>query len=356
MDLVTIVINTVINTAIIAAIRRVTSLKECAMNFQLRFPVFLAMLTAAMLGSQPAVAQEAAYPTRSIRLIVPYLPGGSTDIVSRALADAMQRSMGQPVIVDNRPGASTIIGTEMLAKAEPNGYTIGLIGESLTINPHLETKLPYDSLRDFTPIAQLATVPLVWVMNPSVPARTLRELVAHARSNPGKLSFATLGPGSSHAMALQSIKGLSGTDIIDVPYKGIAPAMNDVIGGQISMMLTGVAAGVNFAREGKMVALAVTSSQRLADYPSIPTVAESGYPGFEWTSWFAIGAPARLPAQITARLNAEIVKALSLPQTIERFKVAGSEITTGTPEQLAALIQTRYEKYGAILHGPKPAK
>jgi len=258
----------------------------------------------ACLFALAAVAQQA-YPTRPIRLIVPYPPGGNTDVVARMVATQMSLRLGQPIVIDNKPGASTLIGTEMLAKAVPDGYTLGLITDSHAINPMFFTKLPYDSEKDFTLVSQLVAVPLVLVVNPSLNVKTVPELIALAKSRPGKLNYASIGDGSAHHLLMEWFNAMAGTRMAHIPYKGVAPALNDLLAGQVDLMFTGTATLAQYTRSGKLVALGVASPKREPSFPDVPTIAEQNLPRYELTTLgFAIAAPAGTPRDIVVRRSA----------------------------------------------------
>lgn len=301
------------------------------------------------------LAAAQAYPTRPIRLIVPYAPGGGADIVMRMLGAKLQESMGQPVTIDNRPGAGEIIGMTLLAQASPDGYTIGQSGSTLALNPMMYTKLPYDTERDFAPVAKLLDVPLVLVVNPSVRANSTRELVHLAKSQPGKLNYGHIGDGSPHRLVMEWLKSVAGVDIVPIAYKGVAPAGAAVISGEIQMILTGLSTGLPQAKAGKMKAIAVTSAKRVAAAPDLPTLAET-YPEIASTPWYAVVAPAGTPADIIARLSGEFAKALNAADVRERFAQLGLVPTPSTPTELAQLIHAEAQLWGRLIKmiGVKP--
>ena len=273
------------------------------------------------------------YPNKPIRLIVPYPAGGNTDVVARLVATQMGQKLGHAIVIDNKPGASTIIGTDMLAKAAPDGYTLGLITDSLAINPMFFPKLPYDSEKDFELVSQLVAVPLVLLANPALNVRTVPELIALARSRPGKLNYASIGDGSAHHLLMEWFCVLAGVQMTHIPYKGVSPALNDLVGGQVDLMFSGTATIVQFTKTGKLVALGVTSSKREAAFPEMPTIGEQNLPRFEVTNLgFAIAAPAGTPRDIIVRLNQEIVAALAQPAIRDRLESMG---TVATPSSLA---------------------
>ena len=295
------------------------------------------LLRAVLLGAGACllalVASAQGYPNKPIRLIVPYPAGGNTDVVARLVATQMGQKLGQAIVIDNKPGASTIIGTEMLARAAPDGYTLGLITDSHAINPMFFPKLPYDSEKDFELVSQLVAVPLVLLANPALNVRTVPELIALARSRPGKLNYASIGDGSAHHLLMEWFSVLAGVQMTHIPYKGVAPALNDLVGGQVDLMFSGTATIAQYTRTGKLVALGVTSSKRESSFPELPTIGEQNLPRFEVTNLgFAIAAPAGTPRDIIVRLNQEIAAALALPAIRDRLESMG---TVATPSSLA---------------------
>ena len=297
---------------------------------------FCAALAAAatLLALSPAQAQN--WPSKPLRLVMPYPPGGGGDLVVRPLVDKLNQALGQTVVVDYKPGANTIIGTEITAKAAPDGYTIGFITDSHSINPVFRKNLPYDSLNDFAPITTLVTVPMVLVTHPSVPVKTLQELVAYAKTNPGKLAYGSLGYGGPHYILVEWLKLLSGMDLLHVPYSGSAPALNAAIAGQVQLMLIGPAIGLQHAKSGRLNVIAVTPAKRLAAATQIPSIAESGYKDFDFTAWYGMAAPGRTPPEIVTRLSQEIAKALRGGELEEKLLGLGLVPAPITPEEFAA--------------------
>jgi len=304
---------------------------------------------------RPAQASGQAFPSKPIRFLVPYPPGGGTDIVARAVGQKLQESMGQPVLVENRPGASEIIGTEALARSAPDGHTIALVG-SFAINPSLFPKLPYDSERDFIPVTRLVNVPLALVAHPSVPASSVKELVQLAKSRPGKLNFAHLGAGSPHYLAMEWFKHLAGVDIVAVPYKGVAPANAAVAAGEVQIMFTGLTAGLAQVKAGRLKALAVSPAKRVGAAPELPSVAEAGYPDFDIMVWYGVVAPAGTPAETLAKLNAEIAKALGAADLKQRFAAMGIEAAPLPAGEFGRFIRSETQMWGRIIKatGAKP--
>jgi tripartite-type tricarboxylate transporter receptor subunit TctC len=295
-------------------------------------------------------AHAQAYPVKPVRIISPYPPGGLGDLLPRAIAAGLSEPLGQQVIVDNRPGASQIIGMQLAAKSPPDGYTL-VFGSvtSLAINPSAHKNLPYDPVKDFAPIALCVTTPLFLVVHPSVPAKNVKELIALARAGPGQLLFGSGGNGSSNHLAGELFKSLAHVDLVHVPYKGAGPAMVDVMAGHIHLMFG--AAGLAEARAGKVRVLGVTSAKRAGAAPQVPTIAESGVPGYEATIWFGLLAPAGTPASIVARLSNEIRNVLLQPKMREQFNTV--EITPSSPEEFASLIRREMPKWRKVIEGAK---
>ncbi len=320
-----------------------------------RRSIVAAGLAASLLAPALVCAQSAAaWPNKPIRLIVPYPPGGGTDVTARVLSRKLTDALGQQVLVENRPGASTIIGTDAVAKSPADGYTIGLVTDSHAINFGFKRPLPYRE-SDFTPVVQLLNVPLVLLVNSKVPARNLKELVAHAKANPDKLNFGSLGSGSPHQLAMEWLNHVAGTQIAIIAYKGIAPALMDVVGGQADMMFAGSAVANEHIKAGRLRAIAVTTPRRAAAAPDVPTIAED-YPSYAVNTWYGIVAPAGLPKAITERLNREFVKALQADDVKQQLATLGSEVAAGSPADLERLIQTDTAKWTQVIQvtGAKP--
>ena len=317
----------------------------------------LATFTAALLFHIPLLAiaplahgQAASYPAKPIRLVVPFPPGGATDILARAIGQRFSEVLGQPVIVDNRPGAGGNIGSELVAKAAPDGYTLlmGTVGTH-AINPSLYAKMPYDHVKDFAPVILVAGVPNVLVVHPSVPARTVGEFITYAKANPGKLNFASSGSGTSIHLAGELFKVMAGVQMTHVPYKGSSPAIQDLLGGQVQLMFDNLPSALPQIKAGKLRALAVTTANRTPALPDVPTVAEAGLPGFEASSWFGVLAPAGTPPAIIARLNAEGVKWLATPEAKEKMQNLGANAAGGTPDDFAAHIRAETVKWARVV-------
>jgi tripartite-type tricarboxylate transporter receptor subunit TctC len=305
----------------------------------------------ALLAGAAGLARAAAeWPARPVRLIVPFPPGGSTDILGRAIAQKLQEALGQPFVVENKPGAGGSIGATEAARAVPDGYTLlmGHIG-TLAINPSLYRNLAYDPLTSFTPVALVARVPNVLVVNPAVPARTVQELVALARAKPGSLRYASGGNGSAAHIAMEYFKLRTQTDIGHIPYRGTAPAVTDVMGGQVELIMTGVPAVLQQVKAGRLRALAVSSLKPVDSLPDLPTIAASGVPDFEAIQWYGVVAPARTPAPIVARLNAEINRALATPALKARLDTEGADAAPTTPEAFGTLIAREIARWKPVV-------
>ena len=294
-------------------------------------------------------AVAAYYPSRPIRLVVPYPPGGGTDTVARPLAQKLTESLGQPIVIDNRGGATEVIGTEAVARAAPDGYTLLMTTNAFAINMAFQRKLPYDPLKDFAPVSRLITTPFLLVAHPALKATSIRELIALAKAQPGKLNYASLGTGSPHHLAMEWFKVLAGVDIVAVPYKGVGPGLTAVNAGEVQLMLTGFTAGLAQIKGGKLRALAVTTAQRSSAAPQIPTIAEAGFAGYDALAWYGILAPAATPPDVIARLNAEIAKALAAPDLRQRMANIGVDPAPGTPDELQRLIRDETELWTKVI-------
>jgi tripartite-type tricarboxylate transporter receptor subunit TctC len=293
---------------------------------------------------------QAGYPSKPIRFVVPYPAGGPLDIIARLLAQKVSESVKQPVIVDNKPGAGGNIGADFVAKSPADGYTI-LMGAVAThaINPVLYASIPYDPVRDFAPITQIASTPNVLVVNPSLPVNNVRELIAYAKANPGRLNFGSGSTGSAGHLAGELFKAMAGVEMTHVPYKGAAPAMQDLAGGQIQLMFDNLASSLGQVRAGKVRALAVTTAKRSPLAPELPTIAESGLPGFDIGTWFGLFAPAATPREALDRLHAEFTRALAASDVREKMLHLGAEPVGGRPEEFAAYIHREAEKYARLV-------
>jgi tripartite-type tricarboxylate transporter receptor subunit TctC len=301
------------------------------------------------LSALPGEVYAQTYPNKPIRFVTPYGSGGNADILTRIIGDAMSKSMGQPVLVDNRPGGSSTIGSAIVAKAPPDGYTIMLISSSHSVNPSLfGSQLPYDTVKDFTPISMTGATPILVVVNPGVAANNVRELVALAKTKPGTLNFATSGNGSPAHLAGALIEALGGVKLVHVPYKTTAQANNDTMSGQVQIAFPSVSSALPMVKSGKLRALGITSLKRSALAPDIPTVAES-LPGYQASIWTGVLAPAAVPRPIVTRLNAEVVKALTLPDVVTKLTGMGVDIDTSTPEEFGAFIDAEIRKWARVI-------
>jgi tripartite-type tricarboxylate transporter receptor subunit TctC len=300
-----------------------------------------------IVPGQDATAQN--YPTRPIRLIVPFPPGGGTDITARAVAQKLGESWGQTVVVDNRGGANGTIGVDIAAKSAPDGYTLTMISSSHAVNTGLHAKQPYDLLKDLTPITQATSQPYVLVINPSVPAKSVKELIAVARAKPGALNYGSSGPGGISHLAGALLGSLTGTTLVHVPYKGGSPAMIDVISGQIQMLFGTLLLNGPHIKAGRLRVLAVTTPQRWPGTPELPTMQEAGVPGFVITQWYGMLAPAKTPQPIVSKLNQEIARLLHQPDVKEKLAADGADAVGNTPEQFGAHIKSEVIKYAKLV-------
>lgn len=313
---------------------------------------YLALVVLSLLFAAPAGQQASAqaYPTKPVRLIVPSPPGGAVDILSRIVGEKLAPALGQQILVDPRAGANGTIGTEICAKAPADGYTLvmGYVGP-IAVNISLYKKLPYDPQKDLTPIALVAQAPQVLVSHPSLPAKSVQELIRLAKSKPGELTFGSPGIGSGGHLTMELFKTTAGLDLTHVPYKGAAPALTDLLGGQIALMLSSTIGSQRYVKDGKLKALAVTGASRSAALPQVPTMIESGLKRFESTSWFGVLAPAGTPRDIITKLHGEIIKALKMQDVRDRLASLGAEPSYKTPEEFAAYIKSEIAKWGQVI-------
>jgi tripartite-type tricarboxylate transporter receptor subunit TctC len=300
------------------------------------------------LATGAASAQE--YPTRPIRWIVPFSPGGPSDIIGRFFAQKLSDAVAKQVVVDNRGGATGIIAFEIAARAVPDGHTVLQAGASgLTTNPHLHAKLPYDAQRDFRLVTQLVATPNMLVVHSALPARSVKELVALARAKPGQLAYASGGSGTSNHLSWEMLRFYTGIELVHVPFKGTGPALTSVLGGQTPMMFSNMLPAMPHVRSGKLLGLAVTSAQRSPAAPDVPTVAESGIPGYETTSWHGVVVPAGTPNAIVKRLYTELRQITQQPDVKDRFSQDGTQVVGSTPEEYAATVKSESAKWGKII-------
>ncbi len=305
-------------------------------------------LAALAAGTSGALAAD--YPSKPVRLVVPFSAGGTSDLLARVVAERLGGALGQSVIVDNKPGAGGNIGSDIVAKAAPDGYTLllGTVGTH-AINSSLYKKMPYDASKDFAPVTLVASVPNMLVVHPSVPVKSVQELIALGKAKPGTLSFASSGNGSSIHLSGELFKSLAEVDMLHVPYRGSSPAVNDLLGGQVNMMFDNMPSSLPHVKAGKLRALAVTSATRSPAMPDLPTLAESGIKGYDAAAWFGILAPAGTPPEVVQKLNAEIIKLLKMPEVADRLSAQGAVPTTNTPEQFADYIKSETAKWAKVV-------
>lgn len=308
-----------------------------------------ALSAAVLIACVGSAAAQQAYPNKPVHIVVAFPPGGSTDVVARLLAVQFPRSVHQPLIVENRPGANGNIGANAVAKANPDGYTLLLTPGTHVISRVLYPTAPFDPMADFEPVCTVVKFPYVIIANPRVPASNLRELIAYAKANPGKLSYGTAGQGTLNHLAMELLKQMAGVDILTVNYKGGAPALTDVIAGHIDLIVLSITGAMPAIRAGQLKVLASAASSRLAELPEVPTSAEAGLPGFTADGWFGILAPAKTPRSIVERLNAEIAKALQNPEMKEGLAKIGTEAFTGSPQEFAALMKKDQAKWAKLI-------
>jgi len=311
------------------------------------------LVVAVLAALAPATAHAAeTYPSKPLRMVITFPAGGPTDVVVRLVTQRLTDAWGHPVIIDNRGGAGGIVGTEIVSRAAPDGYTF-LVGTAggMTINPALHAKLPYDSFRDFAPVGMLVMNPQILIAHPSVAAKNVKELVALAKETPGQLNFGSAGSGTATHLGLELLKLSTGMQAVHVPYKGGAPALTDLIGGQIHLLWLSIPSVLPHVKAGRIRALAVSTLKRTASAPDTPTVAESGYPGFEYANWNALFAPAKTPPAHVQRINEQIVKALKEPDIAQKLIVQGADPAPGTPEELARYMRADHEKWKKVIQG-----
>jgi tripartite-type tricarboxylate transporter receptor subunit TctC len=295
----------------------------------------------------PAASFAADYPTHPIKIIVPFGPGGFTDVVARILQKELGAAIGQPIVIENRAGAGSTIGTALVAKAEPDGYTLAMISTTHVISPHLYREMQYDPVKDFTPITKLGEGPYVLVVHPSLGVNSVAELIAKARANPGKIDFASSGNGSSQHLVGSLFQTMTGVKLNHVPYKGSSTAMNDVIAGTVKLSFVGMPNAL--ANLSRLKALAVTTRKRSPDLPDVPTLDEAGVKGFDATIWLALLGPAGMPRDVVMKLNADVQKALSTPEARKLMRSAGVDVATSTPEELGTLMQSELDRWGKVV-------
>ena len=306
------------------------------------------LVVAATTLATAALAQS--YPTRAIKIVVPYPPGGFNDTLGRTLATKFQEAWGQPAIVENKPGGNTVIGTDFVAKSPADGYTLLVVAFPFAVTPSLIRNMPYDTVRDFAPVILAATSPNLLVVNPQVlPVGSVKELIAQAKAKPGAMSYASTGNGSSNHISMELFKSLAGVQMLHIPYKGSAPAVTDLLGGQVPVMFDNVPNVLPHVKSGRLRALAVSGAKRSSLVPDLPTVAEAGVPDYEVTVWFGLVAPAGTPREIVQKLNAEVQKILAMPDVRERFMAQGVEPQGSTPEQFGEHIRAQMAKWAKVV-------
>ena len=303
----------------------------------------------ALAASLPKATQAQAYPAKSLRFIMPYPPGGSSEILARPIANELSKSMGHQVIVDFKPGGGSTIGADAVAKSAPDGYTVVMLLTAHAVNATLMAKLPYDTVKDFASITLAATLPLVVVVNAQSPIRTLADLIAAAKANPGKLNYASAGPGNTSHLAVEYFKSVVGVDITHVPYKGSGPAIIGLLGREVDMIFDSLSSSLPQIQGGKFRAIAVSTARRSRVLPDVPTIQESGVAGFDVSVWYGIFAAAGTPAPIVQRLNAEFIKAMRVPEARDRIEAVGYDIVGSTPQQLDAHVKAEIARWAKVV-------
>jgi len=316
------------------------------MEIAMRLP---ALLACALLAAAPLAHAQSDYPSRPVRIIVPFPPGGAADTLARIYGARMSEDWKQPVVVENRPGAGGIIGTEALAKSAPDGYSLEVVTVGHAVNASLMPKLPYDTAADFAPVALLATLPSLVVVNPTLPAKDIKELVALAKAKPATVTYASSGTGSTSHMSAALLSSMAGVSMVHVPYKGASAALNDVMGGQVQMTIDVAVSAVPQVKAGKLRALAITSAKRSSLLPDLPTVAESGVPGYEFTAWYVLLAPAKTPAAIVDKVSGEARRIAGLPEVREKLNALGAEPASATPAETGALLSAEVARWAKVI-------
>ena len=292
---------------------------------------------------------QANYPTRAVRIIVPSSPGGGTDILSRLVSPGLSERLGQTVVVDNRPGAGSIIGNDVVAKAPPDGYTLLMGISTLAILPAMHKKLPYDAMRDLAPVTQVIAAPNILVTHPSMPVKTVKELIAFSKKRPGEINYGSAGLGTNPHLSMEHFLSMTGVKMVHVAYKGLGPAMVDLVAGQVQTAISTMLAGLPHVKSGRLRALATTGSKRSISLPDLPTVAEAGVPGYEAVQWYGLFAPAKTPREIVNKLNEAMKSTLQSPATKERLAADGTEAVGSSPEEFARFLRSETEKWGKVV-------
>lgn len=309
------------------------------------------LLCAAVPVPAPAqrAAEQGAYPTRPVRMVIAFAPGGGTDIVGRVIGLKLTDMWPHPVVIDNRPGAGSTLGSEIVAKAVPDGYTLQAVSMSHALNVSLYKKLPYDPIRDFTPVSLVATAPNVLVVHPSVPAKSVKELISLAKAKPGQLNFASSGNGGVSHLSAELFRSVAGIDIVHIPYKGAGPAMTALLGGEVQIMMATTPVASTQMKANRVRALALSSAKRSPLAPELPTIAEAGFPGFETDTWYGILAPARMPAALVQKINKDIARVLEISEVRTMLEQQGAQPAGGTPEEFGAFIRSEIAKWGKVI-------
>ncbi len=310
---------------------------------------FIRHATAAVAATIALGAQAQGYPTRPVKIVVPFAPGGFTDVVARILQTQLGPALGQPIVIENKPGAGSTIGTAEVANAKPDGYTLAMVSTTHVITPAIYKKMPYNALTDFTPVMKLAEGPYVLVVHPSLPAKSVKELVALAAAEPGKIDYASSGNGSSQHLVGALFGQMAGVTLNHVPYKGSGQAMQDLVGGQVKVSFVGAPNAVPYLASGKLRALGVTTKKRSTDLPDIPSIDEAGVAGYDATLWLGLLAPPGTPADVVAKLREGVTKALSTPEARKLVNSAGVDVALSSPEEFAALMKSELERWGKVV-------
>ena len=312
------------------------------------FTAVVAGLALLLVGTNPVLAQE--WPAKTIRWIVPFPPGGAMDVIARSLADKSSKTLGQPIIVENKPGAGGNIGAELVARSEPDGYTMLITSIGMATNKYLYPKLPYDPVKDFSPVSLVAIVPNVLLTNATQPnVKTVTDVMANARAHPGQLTYASAGNGTSIHLAGEVFTSMAKIDMQHIPYKGSGPAVTDLLGGQVNYMFDSITSAKSHIASGKLRAIGLTTTKRSKSLPGIPTIAESGLPGYDVTPWFAVFMPANTPKPIINKLNASLVSSMASPEIREKFESIGAESLGSSPEELASYLKKEMERWGRVI-------
>lgn len=313
------------------------------------------LLVLCLLGLHGIVgsAEGQTYPTKAIKMVVGYTPGGFTDTMARAIGDKLSRALGQPVIIENKPGANSIIGSDFVAKSAPDGYTLGMVIAAHAANASLYSKLPFDTVKDFAYVSLIGVTPLILVANNDFPANSVRELVAYAKANPGKVNFGSSGVGAAAHLTMEYFMSVTGTKMVHVPYKGTAPALADLMGGQIGVMFDSPSSMMPQVKGGKIKALGLASAKRTTFAPDLPTLIEGGVPGFVSGTWAMMTAPAKTPKAIVARISAEVAKIVRTPETRDRLTTLGVIPSGGSPEETTEFLKAEIAKWGKIIKDAK---